>query len=319
MLRAPLLDSDRNATSNASENFALTPGVPVSAGRDRKLTDRGFCSFYDLCSNPTLTLRGLMMGCREELNNHPMAAPARPWEEHLLNLYLLICAIACTTDDYLAGRAPDLSPGTGRNARFQSNLWLRVLNLVRDRSIMAWRQRWDDCIDEAGEMLACGAPPADSQVARLRRAAENLLDAAMPQRFLRQRPDIREPFHFQRFAHREILAMAEAFLASNLEHSQPLLVLGARPAGAYLAPLVKAHLKARGWPGVDWVSIQPGERLSHRERQHLRLLRCPEVRVLIVHDSTGAGKGLRMLLGFLRRHGAGPERLDFLVPEDSSK
>src|SRR5580765_3473525 len=141
-------------------------------------SEEQFYSTYHWCLNPVLSLRELFRHLDEELDrlDHPQAG----WQqrEHQLNLYLFICAVACTVDDYLAFRLFDLSRIGSRfhRLRLAAASTERVLNLPRtlralilDHRISRFRRDWNRCVNQVCRLLIREEFPtarSDSRVCR---------------------------------------------------------------------------------------------------------------------------------------------------------
>ena len=72
--------------------------------------EEAFYARYDWCLNPILTVGQLLQRLQEEVTAAPGLAAAWQREEARINVYLFVCAIAGTVDDYLSRPLGDLSP-----------------------------------------------------------------------------------------------------------------------------------------------------------------------------------------------------------------
>jgi hypothetical protein len=72
----------------------------------------------------------------------------------------------------------------------------------------------------------------------------------------------------------------------------PLLVVGLRTSGSYLAPLYVAYLQALGFQSVASCTLRPGRRLLSHERAALRRVTRAGGRVLLVDDPPVSGGSL---------------------------
>src|SRR5262245_21907459 len=70
---------------------------------DIHTAEEQFYRSYSWCLNPALSVADLLRRYREELDRYPTLDGWQS-EESRANLYLFVCAIACTTDDYFAQR-----------------------------------------------------------------------------------------------------------------------------------------------------------------------------------------------------------------------
>src|SRR5262249_7016295 len=111
-----------------------------------------FYSRYGWCLNPPPCIGDLLRSLEEEIEFYP-ALTGWQLEESKAKLYLFTCAVACTTDDYLALQSPVLSvlskrfsPSTVSGAAIRrltdaSHAFLEM----RERATAGWRQRWNEC------------------------------------------------------------------------------------------------------------------------------------------------------------------------------
>src|SRR5262245_28249876 len=132
-------------------------------GNDRtRLVEAQFYAAYSWCLNPLLSLRDLYQRLCEELNRYEKLQIGWQRAECMINVYLFICAIACTADDYLARQPCDLS---SLSLSLPSSDWvvgliqsiLGLFCLLRsvcsERSTVRWRRRWDRCVDQVCSLL----------------------------------------------------------------------------------------------------------------------------------------------------------------------
>ena len=80
---------------------------------DAQAAEQEFYSHYSWCLNPALTVADLFQRLCEELDRYPTLSGWQR-EESKANLYLFVCAVACTADDYLGLRWIDLKPVSKR-------------------------------------------------------------------------------------------------------------------------------------------------------------------------------------------------------------
>jgi hydroxymethylpyrimidine pyrophosphatase-like HAD family hydrolase/adenine/guanine phosphoribosyltransferase-like PRPP-binding protein len=283
-----------------------------------------FFSAYEWCLNPVLRLEDILQRIREEVDRYH--ALVEPWqaEESRINLYLLLCAACCATDDYLAWRPWNLERVARAFGRFRPAIVLAesVLNaphglrkaLVSGR-ILRWRRACARSIDLICAILAGESAHADAAWTAFESAVKRLGSAALPAALLAWRMRIPEGFRCQDLAHQDVLAMVDRFLESEPPGAGPVVVVGPRTAGAYFAPLVVARLKARGVPTAGWLTIRPKQGISAAERRQLRRLLSGAKRVVVVDDHPNSGNTLALVGAALRRLGADPATIVFLAPE----
>ncbi len=287
------------------------------------LSEEQFYAAYSWCLNPVLSLSDLFRRLGEELDRYDGLQWEWQREESRINLYLFVCAIACTLDDYLAWRPWNLAGITVDFPRLRlaitSTEWLlnlphTLLGLFADRKIVQWRQEWDRCVDHTCEMLASESDLGAQEWNRFRESLKSLTMAKLPARVLKRRMQLPQGFRDHDLTHYDVLALARRFAATCPDCKQSLVIIGPRTAGAYFAPLIKASLALQGWSSVFWMTVRPRTGVSRREQRRLRALLSRCLQVILVDDHPNTGQTFRLLFRILISCGVGPHRMTILVP-----
>src|SRR5215471_16509768 len=121
---------------------------------DANAVEREFYSKYTWCLKPPPSVGDLISRFEEELDRHQTLSGWQQ-EESKANLYLFVCAIACTADDYLALRWIDLKPVSTRVPRLRPLLWSvqPVIDIVEsaaktgDLRAVQWRRLWSEVVE----------------------------------------------------------------------------------------------------------------------------------------------------------------------------
>jgi hydroxymethylpyrimidine pyrophosphatase-like HAD family hydrolase len=308
-----------------ASSLGLTADQPLPLAFREEET---FYTRYDWCLNPILTLRDLFRRLREELDRAPTLGA--PWQraESRINLYLFTCAIACTADDYLCRPIGDLTPVATHfpRLRFLVNLGQGVLDTaqalrsgVADRRVARWRREWQQCVDHASSLLVRQAEPGERRWMELDARIRELAGSALPSRLLRRRMTVPAAFRNQDLAHHDLGVLARRLLTRPPPAGKPLVVVGLRTAGAYLAPLIKAYLTASGVPVAAWLTIRPKGRLSSRERRQLRRVGASGSPVVVVDEPPNSGDTLKLTIGILEGAGVAEDRITIAVPRNPAK
>ena len=287
-----------------------------------------FYARYDWCLNPILALRQLWQRLHQELDG--AAALAASWQraEARINLYLFVCAIACTVDDYLSRRLADLSPISGHFPKLRPAVTLvarliegvdGVRSVTVDRSIALWRQRWERCVDAACQMLVDESDPGSRQWIELESRIRTLSAFGFPARLLRRRMLLPAAFRNQDLSHHDVSALARDVAAAHTLQARPLVVIGLRTAGAYFAPLLKAEMLARGVPVASCLTIRPKQGLSSWERGRLRRFRRVDAHLVVVDEPPDSGETLRLTFAILAQAGFSGDRITVAVPRSPAK
>jgi hydroxymethylpyrimidine pyrophosphatase-like HAD family hydrolase len=168
-----------------------------------------------------------------------------------------------------AAYARGLLPGEGRERRFRTELAMLSSKLA---AVVAGA----DEPDKAGEML--------STARRLRSSAEQLP-------LTTRRDVIKLPASFLSFDQypEDLDWLTGEFARRWPDRERPLLVVGIRTSGVYLAPLCAAYLARRGYRTVSDMTLRPAERLTVADREQLENLRKGGGIALLVDDPPGSG------------------------------
>lgn len=103
------------------------------------------------------------------------------------------------------------------------------------------------------------------------------------------------------------------FAIAHPDRLQPLLVVGIRTSGSYLAPLYAAYLRAEGYADVGVFTMRPGRRPHARERDTVRSLAARGGLALLCDDPPGTGSSVARVAAELQGLGVPSERLILLL------
>lgn len=297
----------------------VPPEVQLSsAGRESP-----FYAGYTWCLNPILSLSQLLQRCSEELDRFSFVSEAWQAQECRINVYLLTCAVSCSTDDYLAPGFPSLAPLASRFPQLRKAVELAesalqamhsVRNRLLDKRVHRWKKEWQGRVDLACEILTRQAESDAANVRELREGLRESTNASLPQALLQARAQVPSGFRAQDLSHYDVLSLTEEFMRTRKAHPAAVDIVGARTAGAYFAPLAAARLSIAGWPSVSWMSVRPKSGLSAWEAQELRRIGRSTSSVLVVDDHPDTGKTISMMLSLLRSFGISQERITIMVP-----
>src|SRR5438045_2521774 len=154
---------------------------------DVRIAEEQFYSKYAWCLNPALTVRDLLRRFEDEIGQYP-ALDGWQRDESKANLYLFVCAIACTADDYFGFRRVNLTPLAARLPRLRLLVSaaqflldsLKSIFMVRD--VMAWRLRrqWNNCVGQVCRMLVCDSQSERENFEKLQAAYPELARVPLP-------------------------------------------------------------------------------------------------------------------------------------------
>ncbi|MBR7831415.1 HAD hydrolase family protein, partial [Actinospica sp. MGRD01-02] len=231
----------------------------------------------------------------------------------VLDAYLAACGIDQIVEDVqratagLARRTADhlevdAHGAPGRTALRSLDAVAAVRGLTpAHRELAHWRSRLRILIAVLADLDA-GNPRLDGALADLD-AGNPRLDGALaalgehvPQRAARLLAGavLRPPTCFRSFDQhpRDIDELIDRFAARYPDRARPLLILGARTSGSYLAPLAAARARALGYRDVTARTIRPGERLMPGETRTLDRIRHSGGIVVVLDDPPASGRSL---------------------------
>ena len=108
--------------------------------------------------------------------------------------------------------------------------------------------------------------------------------------------------------------MVERFSARWPDRAQPLLVLGLRTSGSYLAPLVASYLAAEGYADVNATTVRPGFLLSGEEALTLTTIAQAGGLALVVDDPPRTGVQLAETIADLYERGFARDSIVPMLP-----
>src|SRR5439155_15643106 len=165
-------------------------------------------------------------------------------------IYLFVCAIVCTLDDYVGRRLLNTSALRRRLSRFGFVITaaegvLRILEWIRglaDYKIRRFREPWNRCVELACNMLIDDSTNLNDQLADFQTALAACRSLTLPKRLLAQRMRLPEAFRRQDFTHQDVISLAQRFADSVPANDRPTVIVGLRTAGEHFAALLSAYL-----------------------------------------------------------------------------
>ncbi|MQS15215.1 HAD family phosphatase [Streptomyces kaniharaensis] len=101
----------------------------------------------------------------------------------------------------------------------------------------------------------------------------------------------------------DVAELVRRFAAEHPAHDRPLLVVGVRTSGSYLAPLAGAALRQQGYRQVTVCTARPGASLLPGRAAELRRLVRGEGLVLLLDDPPASGRSLAQVAAAAERAG----------------
>ncbi len=266
-------------------------------------------------------------------------------EDHALNAFLLAVAVNQVVEDYLhrdlfslekvaknlrmlLPKAVGKPAATGVRSLGRFLFTLRAF-LPGERWIRRHYRVLPDVIQQLARYVANAvdkdpggpkqSPDASSQEDQigheLRRAARDILAATLSAPKSLRRDVMRLPACFRSFAQcpADCLRIIQKFAERWPERSTPLVVVGVRTSGSYLAPLYAAFLRMSGYQQVQAFTFRPGDRWLPGERDWLLKHLRPGGRVLLVDDPPVTGHSIVQTARALERIGVPRQSISVVV------
>lgn len=299
--------------------------VPVTSGCGwmPSRAELDFYSQYSWCLNATPTMTEVLEHLSEELGKVGRLQDGWQVREVITNIFLLSCAVTDTIDDYLAGTIYDFSKiekrlSWARPAVRIAETALAAKNRLRGfllSSLSRWRHEWAMAITEFLFHSMVGGRPDHTTVLRQCKSLTSLLHhPSFPKRLYNCRPRVPAFFRSRDFAPADCLELGRKVI-DGCSTNQPILVVGIRTAGSFLAPLLCAYLR-KMHRRADWVAIRPKKGLASSERAVLANAGQKKARVLIVDESIHSGQTLAVAVDLLRHMGFSDEDIVVLNPAE---
>ena len=247
-----------------------------------------------------------------------------------LDAYLVAAGINQIAEDYLQGspypldEAAALLGKTGsRYARLAGRAaaaggWVARRLAARTaglRRTLAWQRHVAGLVDDLADAAIVGAVPHPA----LRRRCAEVADQVESLPAGLRGTIVRLPASFHDFDQRpeDLARLVARFIERWPERARPLAVVGVRTSGSYLAPLIAAMLRARGYRQAAALTLRPGRALLTHERALVRGVARGDGRVLVTDDPPVTGASLARAAAQLEGVGVPPAAVVLLLALES--
>jgi len=316
-----------NIASIQDVSLPARPGAIERTSADGCLFTRSehdFYQDYDWCLNAYPTVGEAVGHLRRQLVNLDQCCRDRKegatWQrtEVVTNIFLLSCGIIGTMEDYLQGRSYRLpwrlaaipfSRTLLKWAERTANCWRRR----RCRSSRKWKETWDTAFADFSRLVAAEAVDG-RQLAHVGRRLAALLPPPIPADLQGQHLNAPSVFRRHDLTHHDVLALGRRLVARFADRKRPLLVVGLRTSGSFLAPLFQAFLRNAGYATVHLVTVRPKQGPSPEEKGRMRRCAAEGFRVVLVDDPPASGETVTAAVNLLRDAGFAPDHIVALLP-----
>lgn len=187
--------------------------------------------------------------------------------------------------------------------------------------LSAWQRSHERLVDRLADAVvgAAGAAESDARLAGHERLAEEarLLVAGIQRLPPAVRRTVnRPPSCFLNFDQQpaDLVALAARFAARRPVRDRPVAVVGIRTSGSYLAPLVGASLRARGYQQVTVLTARPARSWLPHERAAIQAISREGGVFVLTDDPPVSGGSIAEVAAALERAGADRSSIVPLVP-----
>jgi len=240
--------------------------------------------------------------------------------EHVLDAFLLAAGMNQVTEDYMHRPNPSIAALAGLTKRSAPAAYvlgrvqggIEVARCRTQRLVDTWQRSLDSLVAMLARAVV-GATHREDEIESLALALVEEMPR-LPESL--RRAIVRLPDSFRGFDQQpdDCRRLAQELTTRWPDRGRPLLVVGVRTSGSYLAPLQAAYLVHAGFRQVSSITFRPGQAWSPRERALLRQLPEIEGLALLIDDPPVTGNKLAASADELERIGVPPGSIVLLVP-----
>jgi len=246
--------------------------------------------------------------------------------EHALNVYLFLSALYQIVSDYLIRGMVNF--GKIKNRIPQMSIWLkwaeevvasgaRWRNFIFDRKLVSLQTRLAQGLNTTSRFLVqmrTGEYDA-AMASEMQHCVNEIAQEGYRGPIVSRCYKIPSSFRNFDLYPEDCFSLAKKYQAEYPDKNKPLLVLGLRTAGGYLAPLCAGQLQVSGFTNVEFSTLKLTFAMSLGEKRALKRARRNDSRVIVLDDAPFTGDTVIRAHGYLMNWGIRPEQIVFLIPE----
>ena len=188
------------------------------------------------------------------------------------------------------------------------------MTMLRRRGLLDRRDDLTRLLQTLAAMVATdGGEGAHEEARRYWARLGTELDA-LPESLLKAVTRVPNPFANFDLLPADCGALIGSFTRDWPDRERPILLVGVRTSGTYLAPLYQALLRAEGYLSVDMITFRPGEFLLAEEIARFRSHRARRTLTLVVDDPPAGGRVVGTVAKACIRYGAEPDSIVLVLP-----
>jgi len=287
-------------------------------GQFASSNERNFYTGYKWCLNAYPTVANAVMHLGDELAKPDGSLDSWQRDEVLTNIYLLSCGIISTIEDYLQGPKYRL-PGLLAKLPL-SGFLMRAVQRAADwrwslhcKRIWQWKERWNQGFADYLALILLETPSVmEVGLARKRLAA--LLPPPFDKALREQQLKVPSGFRRQDLTHYDAIKLGQRFVAEHPDRKAPLLVVGLRTSGSYLAPVLQAFFRNEGFATVTMMTLRPQQGTTAEEWSRVTQAAALGFRAVVIDDPPHRGTTVLVAVALLRDAGFASDRIHCLLP-----
>ncbi len=192
-------------------------------------------------------------------------------------------------------------------------------HLPRYRQVLRWTGRWQVFVQELAEAVVsidAGQSLTDEDQAHLAAQSRVLLAESENLPAHLRRSILRLPNCFRSFDQKpaDLERLTAKFAQQYPDRNVPVVVIGLRTSGNYMAPLLKSYLHQQGYPNVTAMTLRPGLDLLASEKALVREADQQNALFAVVDDPPVTGKSIVKAAAVLERMHVSRRSIVLLVP-----
>jgi hypothetical protein len=275
-----------------------------------------FYQFYDWCLNPYITVNEAIEHLGEEVEKPSVVRFSWQIGEVTTNIFLLSCGLLNCIDVHLLGAKLRLPKrlAAGVVGRGLSRFVEAILDKPWSRRLARLRERWLSRLNDFLSLIVLEQAVSPIGLAESARRLMTLLEYPLPADLQAQR--LATPVAFRRLdlTQRDFSSLGASFVRRFPDRTQPILLLGLRTAGSYVAPLLRAFYEVEGYRNVALMTIEPRKGPSRCQKEDLKRFAARGYWALIVDDPPNSSYTLLGAFDVAHRAGFAPGNIKFVVP-----
>jgi hydroxymethylpyrimidine pyrophosphatase-like HAD family hydrolase len=246
--------------------------------------------------------------------------------DDVLNAFLLAAGLQQVAEDHLhreaffikrAERLSTAGPGAAARLARVATTAIRGAAALRqsrqaERRVERWSENFAWLLDRLSTTVADRRVNVPQEVRAQWRVLQRSIEH-FPSRLLTAPMRLPNPLYSFDQAPEDLRALANRFGSRWPDRHRPLLVVGARTSGTYLAPLLASFLRALGYSDVRFLTVRPRQRWHTHEVAKVERTIAKNGLILVTDDPPLAGAALGRLAQELQRYGTPSDSLILLL------